>query len=71
MPVTPDDYAREHAITLYNELHGVSFARTPDFAKPHRDSEIEIIIKAFRSFALSNYEAGYKCGLKAAWSDRA
>ena len=70
-PITTPDYAKEHAITLYNELHGVTYAQTPDFAKPSRDAEIETLIKAFRSFALPHYEAGYKRGLKEAGSDLA
>ena len=69
--VTTNDYAREHAITLYNELHGVKYAQTPEWAKPQREEEIETIIAAFRAFALPHYEHGYKRGLKEAGSDLA
>lgn len=48
-----DDKAREHAITLFNKLHGVSYEQTPDFAKRHREDEIDEIIKALRTFAVS------------------
>jgi hypothetical protein len=49
---TTNDHAREHAITLYNELHNVKYAQTPDWAKSHRDAEIEAIMKALRIFAI-------------------
>lgn len=68
-PITTNDYARNHAITLYNELHAVGYAQSPEWTKPHREAEIEAMIKAFRSFAISHYEAGYKRGLKEAGDD--
>lgn len=54
---TTPDYAREHAITLYDELHGVKYAHTPEWAKPHREEEIKAIIKAFRSFSFPQHAA--------------